>query len=147
LTVVVRHFFTDYVDQAESQKIMSAFNQELRKARLENNTFKTKKLMEQQPQIMQRSLKNSTAQLKLLPVTMIVVVPIFAWIAVFMTQVSSPIIAVPWSFSVDLNAYTLFPNWVLLYSLASIPFGQVLARSLRYYDFRKRLNELAAGKV
>jgi uncharacterized membrane protein (DUF106 family) len=148
LTVVVRHFFTDYVEQAESQKIMSAFNQELRKARLENNTFKTKKLMEQQPQIMQRSLKNSTAQLKLLPVTMIVVVPIFAWIAVFMTHVSSPIIAVPWSYSVDLNATTVFfPNWVLLYSLASIPFGQVLARSLRYYDFRKRLNELAAGKV
>jgi uncharacterized membrane protein (DUF106 family) len=55
------------------------------------------------------------------------------------------LIAVPWSYNVDLNALNLFPNWVLLYSLISIPFGQILSRLLRYYDFRKRLNEIAAG--
>lgn len=144
LTMLVRHFFTDYVEQAESQKIVSAFNQELRKARLENNTYKIKKLMEQQAGIMQRSLKSSTTQLKLLPVTMLIVIPIFAWVAVFMVNVHSPIISVPWSASVDLNALTIFPNWVLLYSLVSIPFGQILARALRWYDFRKRLRKIEA---
>jgi uncharacterized membrane protein (DUF106 family) len=145
LTIVVRHFFTDYVQQAESQKIVSAFNKELRKARMENNTFKTKKLMEQQPKIMEKSMKMTGSQLKLMPVTLLIVVPIFAWVAVFMFQITSPLIAVPWSYSVDLNALNLFPNWVLLYSLISIPFGQILSRLLRYYDFKKRLNELAAG--
>jgi uncharacterized membrane protein (DUF106 family) len=145
LTVVVRHFFTDYVQQAESQKIVGAFNKELRKARTENNTFKTKKLMEQQPKIMEKSMKMTSSQLKLMPVTLLIVVPIFAWVAVFMYQITSPLIAVPWSYNVDLNALNLFPNWVLMYSLISIPFSQILSRLLRYYDFRKRLNEIAAG--
>jgi len=145
LTIVVRHFFTEYVEQAENQKIVSAFNKELRQARTDNNTFKLKKLMEQQPEILQRSMKASSTQLKLMPVTLIIVIPIFAWLAVFMGQVQSPIVSVPWSFSVDLVATNLlFPNWVLLYSVISIPFGQILARSLRYVEFRKRLNELAA---
>ncbi len=148
LTVVVRHFFTDYVEQAESQRIVSAFNKELRTARLENNTFKMKKLLEQQQKIMQRSLKSSTTQLKLMPVTMVIIVPIFAWIALFMYQVPSTIVSLPWAYNVDLLGYTVLPNWVLLYSLASIPFGQIVARLLRWYDFRKRLRELespAAG--
>jgi hypothetical protein len=38
----------------------------------------------------------------------------------------------------------VLPNWVLLYSLASIPFGQVLARALRWMDFKKRLVEIEA---
>lgn len=145
LTTVLRHFFTDYVEQAENQKIVSAFNQEMRKARLENNTFKLKKLMEQQPQILQRSMKASATQLKLMPITLLVIIPIFAWLAVFMSQVHSPIISVPWSFNVDLNsADYLFPNWILLYSVISIPFGQILARSLRFVEFRRRLKEIAA---
>jgi uncharacterized membrane protein (DUF106 family) len=146
LTVLVRHFFTDYVEQAENQKIIGAFNQELRKARQSNNTYKTKKLMEQQQAIMQRSLKSSATQLKLLPATMIIVIPIFAWVAVFMANANSPIISVPWSASVDLLALNIFPNWVLLYSLVSIPFGQILARALRWYDFRKRLREIEANE-
>jgi uncharacterized membrane protein (DUF106 family) len=144
LTVIVRHFFTNYVEQAESQKIVNAFNKELRTARMENNKFKIKKLMEQQSKIMQRSLKTSATQLKLMPVTMIIIVPIFAWIAVFMYNVPSAIVSVPWAYNINLNAYTVLPNWVLLYSLASIPFGQVLARALRWMDFKKRLVEIEA---
>ena len=142
---MVRHFFTDYVQQAESQKIVGAFNKELRQARLENNTFKTKKLLEQQPKIMEKSMKMTGSQLKLMPVTLLIVIPIFAWVAVFMFQVTSPMISVPWAFNVDLNASNLLPNWVLLYSLISIPFSPILSRLLRYYDFKKRLNEIAAG--
>ena len=146
LTVVVRHFFTDYVEQAESQKIVSAFNKELRQARLENNTFKTKKLLEQQPKIMERSMKMTGSQLKLMPITLLIVVPIFAWVAVFMLKITSPLVAVPWSYNVDLNALSLFPNWVLLYSLISIPFSQILMRALRYFSYKKRLSELSAGE-
>ena len=50
LTTILRHFFTDYVAQAKSQKIVSAFNKEFRQANLENNLYKIKKLTEQQNQ-------------------------------------------------------------------------------------------------
>jgi uncharacterized membrane protein (DUF106 family) len=129
--------------------VVSAFNKELQKARLENNTYKVKKLTEKQPEILQKSMKASATQLKLMPVTLIIVIPIFAWLSVFILDVHSPLIAVPWSFNVDLTENAIFfPNWVLLYSLISIPLGQVLARSLRFYDFRKRLREIEAeGKA
>jgi uncharacterized membrane protein (DUF106 family) len=148
LTIVVRHFFSiDYVDQAKSQKVVQAFNKELRQARLENNTFKMKKLMEQQQKVMKKSLDMSTSQLKLMPVTLLIVVPIFAWVAVFMAGLPNSMVSLPWSMSVDLNGSTVLPNWILLYSLVSIPFGQILTRALRYYDFKRRLNMLTSGAV
>jgi uncharacterized membrane protein (DUF106 family) len=147
LSIVVRHFFTDYVRQAESQKAIGAFNKEMRQARLDNNTYKLKKMMEQQPKVMQASMKQTTAQLKLMPVTMLIIIPIFAWLAVFVGGLHSTLITVPWSNSADLNTSYLLPAWILLYSLISIPFGQLLSRGLRYFSFKKRLNELkAVGK-
>jgi uncharacterized membrane protein (DUF106 family) len=147
LSITVRHFFTDYVKQAESQKAIGAFNKEMRQARQDNNTYKLKKMMEQQPKIMQASMAQTTGQLKLMPVTMLIIIPIFAWLAVFVGDLNSTLISVPWSSSADLDTSYLFPAWILLYSLISIPFGQLLSRGLRYYSFKKRLNQLtAAGK-
>ena len=157
LTIVVRHFFTDYVEQARSQKIVAAFNKELREARKENNSFKTKKLLAEQPKILQKSMEQTMTQFKLLPVSMIIVVPIFAWIAVFVgglsavhhpdTTISMLYYSVPWSSWANFNDSYLFPEWVLVYTLVSLPFGQVLSRALRYFSFAKRLKELKATKV
>lgn len=145
VTIILRHFFTDYVEQVRSQKIVAAFNKELREARLENNTYKIKKLTEMQQEVLQKSMKSSTAQLKLLPITMIVIIPIFAWLSVFLGQIPNTMIAVPWATEVSLVASILLPIWVLLYSLISIPFSQILMRSLRFFEFRKRLRELETG--
>lgn len=142
ITVILRHFLTDYIEQVKSQKIIAAFNKELRNARLENNTFKIKKLTEMQPEIMQKSMKVSTQQLKLMPITMIVIIPIFAWLAVFVGDLSNSYIAVPWATDVNLNSSIVLPIWILLYSLISIPFGQILIRTLRFIEFRKRFQEL-----
>lgn len=144
LSIVVRHFFTDYVKQARSQKIMSAFNKEMQAARRENNTYKLKKMLELQPKMMEESMKQTTTQMKLMPVTMLIIIPIFAWLAVFVGDLESAVITVPWSTSADLNHSYVLPAWVLLYSLISVPFGQLLSRGLRYYSFKKRLNELKA---
>lgn len=143
-SILLRHFFTDYVAQAENQKITGAYNKELRQARLDNNTYKLKKLLEQQPQIMKRSLEQTKTQFKLMPVTMIIIIPIFAWLAVFVGNLPSTIFAVPWSFEANLTDAYLFPAWILVYTLVTIPFGQVLSRLLRYYSFNKRLAKLAA---
>jgi len=144
LTIIIRHFMVDYVEQVKSQKIVAAFNKEFRQARIENNTYKMKKLTEQQPKILQKSMEVSTSQLKLLPITMIIVVPIFAWLSVFMININSAHFAVPWSFNADMNAVYVLPSWILLYSLISVPFGQVLARILRYFSFKKRLKQMKA---
>ncbi len=147
LTTLLRHFFTDYVGQAQSQAVVSAFNKELRSARQENNLYKIKKLTEQQNNILQKSMETSTAQMKLMPVTMLIIIPIFAWVSVFIAGLppGEAIVNVPWADAVDLNASTILPHWILLYSLISIPFAQVLNRTLRYFTFKKKLNELEAG--
>jgi uncharacterized membrane protein (DUF106 family) len=148
LTIVVRHFFTDYVEQARSQKIVTAFNKELRDARKENNSFKMKKLMAEQPKILQKSMAQTTTQFKLLPISMIIVIPIFAWVSFFVSGLPSTYFSVPWSNYANLaDGSYIFPQWVLLYSLISIPFGQVLSRALRYFSFNKRLKELKAEKA
>ncbi|MDD1772995.1 MAG: EMC3/TMCO1 family protein [Methanomassiliicoccales archaeon] len=144
LTIVIRHFFVDYVEQVRSQKIVAAFNKELRQARTENNTFKTKKLMEQQAQVLKKSMAVTTSQLKLMPITLIIVIPIFSWLSLFMSKVVSATFSVPWAFNADLNAAVVLPAWILLYSVISLPFGQFLMRTLRYLSFRKRLNQLKA---
>lgn len=141
-SVTVRHFFMDWVEMAKNQRIMSAFNRELREARLAHNTYKIRKLTELQPQIMAQSMKASQTQLKLMPVTMLVIIPIFAWLAVYVTSVPSSIFAVPWQPNADLHNSNVLPNWILLYSLLTLPFGQVLQRFLKYVSYRKRLEEL-----
>jgi uncharacterized membrane protein (DUF106 family) len=144
LTIIIRHFMVDYVEQVKSQKIVAAFNKEFRQARMENNTYKIKKLTEQQPKILQKSMEVSSSQIKLLPITMAVVVPIFSWLSVFMGNINSAHFAVPWSSNADMNAVYVLPGWILLYSLVSLPFGQVLARILRYFSFSKRLKQMKA---
>jgi uncharacterized membrane protein (DUF106 family) len=147
-SISVRHFFVNWVDQARSQRITSAFQKELREARTSNNTYKLKKLTELQPQIMAQSMKASQTQLKLMPVTMLVVIPIFAWLANFVyLDLSSTTFSVPWAFSADMKGSNVLPNWILLYSLLTLPFGQVLTRILKYFSFSKRLRQLESGGI
>jgi len=142
-TISVRHLFVDWVGQARTQRITSAFQKEMREARLSNNTYKLKKLQELQPQILSQSMKSSQTQLKLMPVTMMVVIPIFAWLATFIyADMPSTAFAVPWALNTDLVNSNIFPNWIILYSLLTLPFGQVFTRALKYFSFRSRLRKL-----
>ena len=144
LTIAIRHFMTDYVAQAEGQKIVGAFNKELREARKGNNMYKMKKLLEMQPKILAKSMEQTKTQFKLMPISMLIVIPIFAWLAVFVGNLDTPYYAVPWSSLANFNEAYLFPQWILVYTLVTIPFGQVLARGLRWWSFNKRLEELKA---
>jgi uncharacterized membrane protein (DUF106 family) len=145
-TITVRQFFTDWIGQARNARIGSAFNKELREARLSNNTYKLKKLTELQPQMMSNQLKASQTQMKLMPVTMIVIVPTFAWLANFVYfDVQSVYFSVPWQFNASMTSSSVLPNWVLLYSLLTLPFGQVLTRVLKFFSFSRKLKELEAN--
>jgi len=147
-TITLRQLFTDWVGQARNARIASAFNKELREARLSNNTYKLKKLTELQPQIMSQQLKASQTQLKLMPMTMIVIVPTFAWLANFIyLDLDSTVFSVPWEFNASMKSSNVLPNWILLYSLLTLPFGQVLTRTLKYISFGKRLKNLEEDKA
>jgi len=142
-SITVRHFFIDWIDQARNQRMMSSFQKEMREARTSNNTYKLKKLTELQPQITAKSLKTSGAQMKLMPVTMVVIIPIFAWLSNFVYfDLSSTTFSVPWEFNASMKGSNLLPNWILLYTLVTIPFGQVLQRTLKYVSFSRKLHEL-----
>ena len=141
-SIVVRSFFTDYVAMARSQKVMAEFNKELRQARIDNNLYKIKKLTEHQQEIMAKSMEMTTQQLKLMPATLLFIIPIFAWVSVFVSGLTDPIISVPWQPVVDLNATNVLPNWILVYTMVSIPFGHVLTRTIRFFQFKKKLDEM-----
>lgn len=80
LTTLIRHFTTDWLEQARMQAYMRSFTKELSKARKENNTYKMKKLQDRQPQVLQMQQQMQAKQMKTMPLTMIVVVPLFAWL-------------------------------------------------------------------
>lgn len=147
LSTVIRSFLTDPIAQARNQQMQSDFNKELRQARLENNLFKMKKLQDQQPAMMAKSMESSTQMMKIMPVTMIVVIPIYAWVWYFLQEtVPDPltVINLPWG-SVDIMGTMLMflPIWIVVYTLISMPIGQLENRIMRFIFLRKRLDELS----
>jgi uncharacterized membrane protein (DUF106 family) len=152
ISTVIRALMTDMVTQAKNQKEMSAFNAELRQARIENNLYKIKKLSEQQKAMMSKSMESSMKMMKTMPITMIIVIPMFAWVWYFLGTLEPTIelvtVAVPWSASVVLTGSMWFlPTWVLMYMLITIPFGQFLNRMIRRIKFKKRLEEMEGTSV
>jgi len=143
-STIVRHFTTDWMELARIQKIQSAFNKEMKDARLKNDTAKVNKLQEKSPEIMKMSLTISSSQMKVMPITMIFVIPIFVWLSIFMYRLPLAAISVPWAAKVSLirGDVCFFPNWIVLYSLLSIPFSQILQKGLKLYKFRNRIAEL-----
>ena len=141
-------------EMAKNQQIQSDFNKEFRQARMENNLFKMKKLQEMQPQIMAMSMQASTQQMKVMPVTMIFLLPMYAWVWYFINPADlnggdyfaagEALAHLPWSASFDLNSMLLgfFPAWIIIYTMVSMPIGQIENRLLRYYFLRKHLRQL-----
>lgn len=145
LSTVIRGFLMDPVAQARTQQQQSEFNKELRQARIENNLFKLKKLTDQQPEMMAKSMESSASMMKVMPVTMVVVIPIYAWVWYFLESTVAPdllIVNFPWG-NVDLMSSIWFmPTWIIVYTLISLPIGQLEARIMRYLRLKKRLAEL-----
>jgi len=159
LTTYVRHYFTDYLQVARNAHIMRAFNKEMRDARKENNLHKMKKLGEKNQEIMKLQADQMPAQLKPMAITMVVVVPIFAWLLHFLdpggagiatgagatNPICETVARVPWDghwcldINIQWNVLGFVPRWVALYSLFSIPLGQVLGRLLKARDLEAEL--------
>ena len=130
---------------------------------MENNLFKMKKLQEMQPQIMAMSMQASTQQMKVMPVTMIFLLPMYAWVWYFinpadaaipggdyfggtdpLSGLEAAVMHLPWSEEYNLNTPLLhfIPSWIVIYTMVSMPIGQIENRLLRYYFLRKHLRQL-----
>ena len=132
--------------------MQSDFNKEFRQARIENNLFKMKKLQEQQPKMMAMSMEASTQQMKVMPITMLFIIPVYAWVWYFLVPegtyfngdlVSNLIVNMPWG-TLDLNTMLMgfFPAWIIIYTMVSLPIGQIENRLIRFILLKKRLNVL-----
>lgn len=148
ITTLLRHKFTKWIDMAKSQHKMKHFQKEFKEARLSGNQLKINRLTDIQKGLMKEQMQTSNTQMRLMPITMIVVIPIFAWIgwSFIENTVSNMTFSVPWAFNVSLlgrgPVFGVMPLWIFIYSLVSIPFGQVFQKTLKYFDFKKRLEVL-----
>lgn len=152
LSTVVRSLMQNPIEMAKNQQIQSDFNAEFRQARIENNLFKMKKLQEQQPAMMAASMEASTQQMKIMPVTMLLIIPVYAWVyyflktgdgAAYFSGVETLLVAMPWG-TLDLNSLLMgfLPVWIVIYTLVSLPIGQIENRLIRYIFLKRRLDEL-----
>ena len=150
----IRTLMTDTLEQQKAQAFSSAFNKELRQARLDNNLYKVKKLMDMQPIMMQKSMESSNQMMKSMPYTMLIVVPIFLWVRYFINvtvyDAGNLLIYIPWVMDGELISLTqniwFLPAWILIYSLVSIPLGQIIMRVVRAFQFRSYLAKMETEK-
>ena len=91
--------------------------------------------------------------MKSMPFTMLIVVPIFLWVRYFVDvtlgDAGTQIISVPWAMNaINLtDVYWFLPAWILIYSLISIPLGQIIMRIVRAFQFKRHLAKLEAEKA
>jgi uncharacterized membrane protein (DUF106 family) len=143
-STIVRHFTTDWMKLAEMQKIQSSFNKERSEAMKANNQAKLKKLNEQQPEILKMNMQISSSQMRVMPITAVFAIPIFIWLSVFIYKLPVSTFSVPWASKVSLygNDVCFFPNWIIVYFLFSLIFGQLLQRTLKRIALREKIAAL-----
>ena len=155
LSTVLRSILTDSIGPAMSQYKQRKFSQAYREARLENNLNKIKKYEAMQPKMMAKSQEQSMSMMTVMPVTMIVIIPIYAWIYYFISTDSGCwggvpeellTIHMPWGYA-GLNDGIIMniPMWIFVYSLISLPIGQVETKIVLYLRLTKRLRMIDQG--
>lgn len=146
LGTTLRIIFTDFVQQARIQRIMSALRKEQRDAFKERNQDKIKKLNQHQNKYLMQNTQLMNKQMRILPITLIIIFPLFTWLSSFLYTLPYPVFTVPWAPRVYFTEqYLIFPTWVYLYGLLGIPFTQIYQRLLRYFMLKRRLEKLTSA--
>jgi len=137
---IVAHITTDWREQAKAQQISKAFQQEFRKAQIEKNAKKLNELKKKQQDIMALSMSQSSKQMRLMPVTLVIAMFIFFWLFYFLGTLENTIVQAPWG-SFDLLATNLiFPNYIWFYMLITFPLGHVLRKGLQLMRLNREHN-------
>lgn len=149
LSTIVRHFFIDWLKMAKAQNTMRAYQKEFNKARRDRDQKRMNEMSKAQPELMKVQTELSGSQMKPMAVTMLVVIPMFAWLWQFVSSLDYHYFAAPWNLRIDmfttegiLFGTSVLPHWILLYSVMSIPFGQLLQKALKVWSWRKRVDHV-----
>ncbi|HEQ78994.1 MAG TPA: DUF106 domain-containing protein [Euryarchaeota archaeon] len=144
ISTVIRHFMTDWVKQAKDREASSALNKELRQAQKDNNLYKMKRLQELQMEQMANQGNVMAESMKPMMVTMVFFFGIFAWLNNFLYDpMTFEWCAFGYSQHFHLfENFLILPHFILVYMLVSISFGQLLQKALKYYLFKKKLEEM-----
>lgn len=156
ISTTIRHFTMDWIEMAKKQRIMNAYNKELREAQKAGNQSKVERLQEQNSDIMSMQSQSMMAQMKASIFSMVVAILIFRWMYRFIDSVPQPTATTPWNVAwplVDSAFGELcgslcmsgaggnggFPYWILLYMTITIPIGQALMRGFKFFEYSRRL--------
>jgi uncharacterized membrane protein (DUF106 family)/HEPN domain-containing protein len=141
LSTSIRHFFIDWMEMARIQKMMFAFNKELREAQIARNQRRVEKLMELQPEVMRMNAQLSSNQMKPMMFTMMVAIPIFMWLHSFVGELSFAYVSIPWQpyWGME-DRFLILPQWVLIYSFLTLPVGQLYMRWLKIRELRQEVD-------
>lgn len=138
------NLFTDWVAIGKAQEVNKAFQKELRKARQEGNTNRVNKLMKMQPQIMKKQTEASSGMMKPMLFLFIFIIPIFYWLRGFLAEMPYYYFTVPWADQVSLFGRTVIQNWLLLYFVFSLVFGQIIRQGLKWLGWSDRWKNIKA---
>lgn len=137
-TTLIRHFTTDWLEQARVQAYMRSFQKELTDARKTNNTYKMKKLQDKQPEVLAKQQDLQAASMRTMPFTMVIVIPLFAWLFQFLASLDYWWYSAPWNPRVNMFETTVFPHYILLYMTLSIPLGALVQKAMKYASWKER---------
>jgi len=143
LGTTLRIIYTDFVEQARIQNVMNALRKEQREAFRSRDQDKIKKLTAVQNKYLIENTQLMNKQFRILPVTLVIIFPLFTWLSVFLLRLPYPAFTLPWSArSYFTSNFLIFPEWVYLYAILGIPFTQIYQRTLRYFILKKRLEAI-----
>jgi uncharacterized membrane protein (DUF106 family) len=153
-STLVRHFLVDWIKIARIQNTMRAFQKAMRDARMSRDQRRIEQLTKFQGKLMGMQAELSGGQMKPMAATMLIVIPLFAWLWEFIQALPYPFFSAPWNTEVDmfsnngiLFGTSLLPHWILFYSAISIPFGALLQKGLKYWSWREHRHLVKPGNA
>lgn len=136
-TTLVRHATTDWLDHARKQRTLRAWQSQVRAAKKDGDGNRMAALDAHKDRVLALQREFSSHQMRTMPLTLLVVVPTFAWLAAFVGGLDAPYYAAPWNPHVNLLGSTVLPHWVLLYMCISIPLGTLASAGLKALSWRR----------
>ena len=149
VSTIIRHFFTDWVKMAKTQKQSSAISRATMEALRRGNMAKVEKLREQTNKIRADSLGTTGSMMKYMAFTFLMFILVYFWLNNFVNATAvgqgTTLFAVPWAFQTSMTASYVFASWLLVYMLFNIFLGQLFGRILKFFSFRKKLAVMSAA--
>ncbi|HLF06709.1 MAG TPA: EMC3/TMCO1 family protein [Thermoplasmata archaeon] len=148
ISLSVRQYLIDWVDTARVQHLSRWLN----KVRMESFRSRSQQRMDEAAELQKKYAgemwKMQKTQFKSMGFTFLPVIAVFAWLGIFIGEAAYPVFSVPWAEQVYFTpVIAIFPAWILLYGLVSLPVSLVLQKGLKYLAFKRKLEALESGEA